>query len=153
MAIEPSINVITGIDPGETTGFAYYERNYDGTDTWIVSKVIDVKKEDIWSYLRDFHDSNRFSGIIVMEQFITNPKAFDKTFQKHFTIQVIGAIKYICHSQGREPVMQMPGDKYPACGRMFGEAYKRKPQHNFDALLHAGWFLLKNKETIKGLNG
>ncbi len=138
---------ILGIDPGETSGFAEYYRTPTG---WQLSKVIDIEKDEIWSHL---NTCLTHIDLVVCEDFITNPKNFDKSWQRHFTIQVIGAIKFVTWKAGVSLVLKPAGDKFPACGRLFGETYKRKPnQHYYDALLHAGFYLLNQGENVNTKN-
>lgn len=138
---ETEIKFILGIDPGETSGFASYIKGPEG---WSPSNVVDIKKGEIVDYISKI----QMPDVIVCEEFITNPKVFDRTFQKHFTIRVIGALELRAYQLGIPMVMQMPGDKYPACGRLFRKPYKRTKNHHFDALLHAGWYLLQNGEKV-----
>lgn len=131
---------VLAVDPGKTSGWAYW---YDGA---IIAtgedEFIDLlTRTDMW-----IEAIARGQGVIVCERYIINKGTLEKSRQ-YWSLEIIGALRYLCLKHDVEFVLQSPSD-----AKAFSDNeklrrmdwYVRGKQHANDALRHLLLYLVKS---------
>ena len=129
---------ILAIDPGKHTGYALF---IDG----IMKEFGTLHDEaEIYPWL-----IKQTPGLFVVEDYKIRDErhgGFDHTFQSVFPAQVIGAVRFYALIRAIPVVMQQPMIKNAACPMLTGKPYKKQSnKHHWDAFLHGGYYIKKNK--------
>ena len=126
--------IVLGIDPGLNTGYCFLD-NGVAVDFGVVKG-----REDIYKFIGTLPKVD----IIVCEDYIVRPvKAggFDHTWNKGFTLRIIGAFDLYSFAKGIPFVLQQPSIKGAANRMVFGTPYKKQSnRHWHDAHLHCAYW-------------
>lgn len=101
--------VLIGIDPGKMTGITVLDYTIPEDISIIYQDELDVV--GFMTYIRDI--PQLFSGdrvSIIYESFIITTETGKKT-QQHFSLELIGVIKYLCWVNGYSMESSKPSDK------------------------------------------
>jgi hypothetical protein len=126
------------IDPGHTTGLAWFKDNGD----------LDDMAEFKLSHLNTFLDqevTNQICMIIVEDYKLYPWKSMAQSWSRLETVRVIGAIDYRAHQCGIPVVYQDPAIKgigYKWAGKT--PAKNHADSHMLDAYVHGVYYLQKN---------
>jgi hypothetical protein len=129
---------ILAIDPGKHTGYALF---VDG----IMKEFGTLHDEaEIYPWL-----VSQKPDLFVVEDYKIRDErhgGFDHQFQSVFPAQVIGAVRFYALIRTIPVVMQQPMIKNAACPMLTGKPYKKQSnKHHWDAFLHGGYYIKKNK--------
>lgn len=119
---------ILGIDPGETTGVAYW----DG-QLWICEETPNWQDLEPWI---------EFTDVAVIERYsLYAGKANAKTHSTFPEVEVIGVIKYLCQRYGVNMVVQGADHKaFYSDTKLTNLGLYHPSKHVRDALRHALWY-------------
>jgi hypothetical protein len=126
------------IDPGHTTGVAWFKENgdLDNADEFTMEKVNDFLDQQITNQI----------GLIICEDFRLYPwKSSQQSWSRLETVRIIGAIDYRAHQCGIPIVYQDPAIKaiaYKWAGKT--PAKNHSESHVLDAYVHGVYYLQKN---------
>lgn len=133
---------LIAVDPGGTTGWAFFE-----TDSQKPLTVGEVKKNKFHQFLQE----NTEKGLIwVVEDYIIRPPNRKQGGHDHFwnkgdTLRLIGAVEYHAYMYEQLFYLQQPSLKPLAYKQMGAEYVKGKPNmHMQDAIAHGVHFIGKN---------
>lgn len=126
--------LILGVDPGLNTGYCFLN---DG----IIGEFGIVKgKEEIYTWLGSLPKID----VMIVEDYIVRPAksgGFDHSWNKGFTLRIIGALELYAFAKGIPFILQQPSIKAVASGMEFGKPYKKQTnRHWHDAHLHAAYW-------------
>jgi hypothetical protein len=131
---------LLAIDPGETTGVAYFI-NGELIKTAQLTSIIAIE-EAILDFLPD---------MLIYEDYRIYPaKLKSHSFSEIPTLKIIGAIEYVCEKYHIKTIKQLA-----TMAKGFCNSYKLKEwgywakgeQHSRDAIRHGCYFLLFGKEA------
>lgn len=134
------MNIMT-VDPGKMTGWAMYTTEVDsfssGQAPW-------------FEHLQWFEDVYRAFDVVVCESFVITAATIKKSRQ-NWSLEAIGTMKYLLAKQGRELVLQSPGE---AKGFATPEKLKKVgwwlpgKDHAQDAARHMLTYVVRNSREI-----
>ena len=137
-----------GVDPGDTSGVCLLSTENKKTS---VEEVYETK--DVFS--EQFKNTLKKADFIVVENFFVRPKkakqgAFD--WNPMNTIKIIGQIEALAHGLGKKVILQQPAQKVVGYG-LAGMKYVpgKKNMHQYDAVAHAMFYLVKNNLSLLGV--
>lgn len=130
--------IITGVDPGGTTGVATFvngkpasidQLKYDEFPEWLK-----INHPDLW----------------VIEDYIIRPQyqsgGYGHQWNKGEALRIIGMLEYHAILDGTPLTKQQPSIK-PMAAKLLGQNYKANSsdpyRHSKDAVLHVQWYLHK----------
>lgn len=126
---------LLALDPGQSNGWAIYKDgaiDSFGTLQW-EAEFLD------WFMEQD-------PDIIVAEDYIIRPKAYDHNFDKGVALQVLGAVKLHARRLGVPVVLQQPALKPGAYAHMGATYVKgKRGMHHMDAIAHGHEYLLQKR--------
>jgi|BioPla2DNA2_1021312.scaffolds.fasta_scaffold122969_2 hypothetical protein len=140
---QPPEKLLT-IDPGETTGWAFFKYGELSTTGQIVIDKHNLA-DSIEPLMNDIQPT-----VVVLENYRVYPwKMKQHSWSNLFTPQLIGAIQYLC-SQRKIPVyLQMANQAKTFCTddklKTWG-FWRRGEKHARDAIRHGCYWLLFNRE-------
>lgn len=140
---------VIAVDPGGTTGLAFWDGGFHGEwPQWAAGAP--RERRDTWPMVEDLCGwARRFGSdltFVVEEYRITQRTA--QLSQQYTALEVIGAIKFLCHLYSCGIVLQKPGDaKRFASDRRIRAAglwHQGGAGHANDAARHLYLWLAKN---------
>jgi len=149
---------ILSFDPGETTGFAYFEFPKNYKDIQLDGTVSDYLK--FWGEFKDYITLEEIffahsvkPDIVVIEAFRLYPhKANDKVLSSFPTVEIIGIIKYLCWNN-EIPFVEQGANTKKFYGnkklRMCDLFERGRSPHIRDAVRHGLYAFDFNKEVDK----
>lgn len=123
------------IDPGNTTGFAFFQQGRESPVSFG-----EVKADDFNKWLRSISDPKLW----VVEDYIIRPGTANQ-WNKGDTLKLIGRIELYTDILGANLVMQQPSIKPLGYGHAGMEYVKGKSgMHIYDAIAHGAFYRAKN---------
>ena len=124
--------MIMAIDPGGTTGIAI-----DFQIEPVPYTLTTSTPEELWHIISDAM-SQRHQNVVVLEQFSTGGRL---SKDGHYTIELCGGVKAICHMLGAKLIKHMPQHRIAFLDRareMLKEIHSDGywTEHELDALAH-----------------
>jgi len=130
---------VIAIDPGKTTGFAY----------WYGSEVVADQEPDQVEFCTrlERYLEIRCPGVVVIERFVINVKTVGNS-QAPWSLELIGVARYLAAKHNCEFVIQTPADakRFMSDERLKNLGWWQKGKvHANDALRHLGLYLVTRK--------
>ena len=116
--------LIISLDPGKVTGLAFYtvetehmegsEIGFDDFGDWLNVSLTNLKAQGT-------------DVLVVIERFTIFASTAKKSQDAHWSLELIGVTRYLCHCHDVSLLMQLPGDA--------------KHYANDEKLRRAGWYV------------
>ena len=149
MTTEPL--VVVGVDPGLTTGVCLWHQDYGMEHLNELAPSLHAMEWLDW-----MTGGGGYKKVFVIEKYIITPKTAQLS-QQHDPLEIIGCLRWMCHSRGHEFVMQSPSEAkaFSTDAKLKNVGwYKPGMGHARDASRHVLLYLAKNGiidlATLKG---
>ena len=138
---------LLAVDPGETTGWAYFENGILRSSGQIAHRDLGIMSTKIQELIGDILPTH----VVAEDYKVYRSKAKSHSWSGLYTPKLLGAIEFICGMSNIPLTLQMASSKQfctDAKLKIWGYYCKGNP-HTNDAIRHGCYFLLFHKRRRK----